>query len=173
MTVGRGRRAAMLAIGLSVLASAFLAQPATSADEWLKPHCQSGSAALGNRPGVIRFSASCHRGKGLLFQFVISRGDRAGKHVTITSFSRHPRLSGRGAVASHGFCQRLRQELACRGRAKGKVRLQGWIEVPPIRRCWSRILLVQVVPSACNPNREYCNGAMKVDWLYNAVPRGC
>lgn len=167
------RRAAMMVIGLTFLASAIFAQPASSADEWLKPHCQSGSAALGNRPGVIRFSVSCRRGKGLSFRFAISRGDRAGKHVTISAFSPRPRLSGPGAVASHGFCQRLRQELACRGRGRGKVRLHGWIEVPPIRQCRSRILLVQVVPSACNPNREYCNGALKVDWMYNAVPRGC
>jgi len=168
-----GPRAAILAVGLSLLVSATIAQPATSAEGWLKPHCQRGSAVLGKQPGLIRFSVACHRGKGLFFRFVISRGDRAGKHVTISAFSRRPRLGGTGAVASHGFCQRLRQELACRGRGRGKVRLQGWIEVPTVRQCRSRILLVQVVPSACNPNREYCDGALKVDSLYNAVPRGC
>lgn len=146
--MGGRRWAAILAIGMSLMAGAVLTQPATSADGWLKPHCQNGSAALGKRPGIVRFSVSCHRGKGLFFRFVISRGDRAGKHVTISAFSRRPQLSGPGAVASHGFCQRLRQELACRGRGRGKVRLQGWIKVPTIRQCRSRILLVQVVPSA-------------------------
>jgi hypothetical protein len=169
-----GRGAAILAIGFSLLASAVLAQPATSAEGWLKPHCQSGSAALGNRPGLIGFSVSCHRGKGRFFRFVVARGDRLGNHVTISEFLIRPRLSGPGAAASHGFCQRLRQEIACRGRGEGKVQLQGWIEVPPVNQCKSNVYLVQVVPRACDANVEdICPFDLRMDWLFKSAPRGC
>ena len=170
----RVRRVAILAIGLSFLVSAAIAQPASSAEGWLKPHCQSGSAALGKRPGVIGFSVSCHRGKGRFFRFVVARGDRLGKHVTISAFSIRPRLSGEGAAASRGFCQRLRQEIACRGRGEGKVKLRGWIKVPPVNQCKSNVHLVQVVPNACNANvDDICPGVLRVDSLFKSAPRGC
>jgi hypothetical protein len=170
----RRRRVAIGVTGLVLCAAMGLVQAATATEGWLKPHCQRGSAALGNRPGLIAFSVSCRRGKGRFFRFIATRADRLGKHVTISSFSSRPRLSGPGAVARNGFCQRLRQEIACRGRGRGKVRLRGWIRVPPIRQCRSQIRLVQVVPSACNPNRdEECSGALKLDQLFAAIPKGC
>jgi hypothetical protein len=167
-------RIAILTIGVIVFFSAPLAQPAISAEGWLKPHCQTGSAALGKRPGVIGFSVSCHRGKGRLFRFVVARGDRLGKHVTISAFLIRPRLRGPGAAASHGICQRLRQEIACRGRGEGNVRLQGWIEVPPVNQCKSNIYLVQVVPRACDTNADdICPFDLRMDWLFKSPPQGC
>lgn len=106
----RGRSVAILLVGLTFCGFVGLAGAGTASDGWPKPHCQNGSAALGKKPGLITFSVSCHRGKGRFFRFVVARGDRRGKHVTISSFSPRPRLSGPGAVARHGFCQRLRQE---------------------------------------------------------------
>lgn len=85
---------------------------------------------------MIGFSVSCHRGKGGFFRFVVARGDRFGKHVTI--------------------------------------RLQGWIEVPPVNQCKSNIYLVQVVPRACDASvQDICPFDLRMDWLFKAAPRGC
>lgn len=81
-------------------------------------------------------------------------------------------MSGPGAAASRGFCQRLRQEIARRGRGEGKVRLTGWIEVPPVNQCGSNVYLVQVVPRACDTD-DVCPFGLRRDWLFKSAPRGC
>jgi hypothetical protein len=162
---------------LAVVSAVFMSghvSPAVAAKRWLKPHCQSGSATLGKRAGIVKFKVSCRRGKGRFFRFVVARGDGRGRHVSISGFSVRPRMGGPGAVAAHGFCRRLRQEIACRGRGRGRVTLRGWIRVPPINLCRSQVRLVQVVPSVCNPSRDgYCDGVLKIDWLYEDLPQGC
>jgi hypothetical protein len=163
-------------VGLAALCGA-VPTPAGSAsppEGYFRPVCKTGTAKLGDRPGRILFAVRCVRRHGHKFRFVVSRGDRRGEHVTISSFSLEPATRGAGAVYRRGRCQRLRQEIACMGYGDGRVTLRGWLAVPPVHRCRSKITMTQGVQSRCNPNKgQICPAIAVMDTIFNRLPAGC
>jgi hypothetical protein len=163
-------------VGFAALSGAG-ATPGGSAsvpEGYFQPVCKTGMARLGERPGRILFSVDCVRRHGHKFRFVVSRGDRRGRHVTISSFSVKPATRGSGAIYGRGRCQRLRQQVACMGYGDGRVTLRGWLTVPVARQCQSKITMTQGVQSHCSPNRgEICPAIAVMDTIFSRLPAGC
>ena len=154
--------------------AATAAGSASVRDGYFRPPCRTGTVALGHSPSRILFTVHCVRRHGHRFGFTIGRGDRRGKHVTISSFSLKPSTRGPGAVYRRGRCQRGRQLVACDAYADGRVTLRGWLSVPRIWRCRSEITLVQAVPSRCNPNKgQVCPAVLVTNTIFSGLPRGC
>lgn len=160
-------------VALSGAAAAPSGSPSPP-EGYFRPVCKTGTAELGERPGRIVFSVRCVRRHGHKFRFVVSRGDRRGEHVTISSFSAKPVTRGSGAVYKRGRCQRLRQAIACMGYGGGRVTLRGWLAVPVVRQCRSKITMTQGVQSHCNPNKgDICPAVAVMDTIFSRLPAGC
>lgn len=175
--VRKGRRfviACLLGLAPLVAVVATSSNLASAGEGYFRPPCRSGSANLGHRAGRILFTVRCVRRHGHKFGFVIGRGDRRGKHVTISAFSLKPSTRGPGAVYKRGRCQRLRQQMACDAYADGRVTLRGWFDVPIGRQCRSEISITQAVPSRCDPNKgEVCPAVLRISRIFDGIPRGC
>lgn len=174
-----GRRRAIVFGALTGLVALFGTAATTSGsaappDGYFRPVCKTGAAKLGERPGRILFAVRCLRRHGHKFGFVVSRGDRRGRHVTISSFSLEPATRGSGAVYRRGRCQRLRQQIACMGYGDGRVTMKGWLAVPPVNRCRSKITITQGVQSRCNPNKgDICPAMIVMNTIFSRLPAGC
>ena len=157
--------------------SGVLATPRGSAslpEGYFRPVCKTGSAKLADRPGRIIFAAHCVRRHGHKFGFLVSRADRRGRHVTISTFSPAPATRGPGAVYRRGRCQRLRQGISCMGYGNGRVTLRGWLTVPVVSQCRSKITMTQGVQSHCNPNKgDICPAIAVMDTIFSRLPAGC
>lgn len=163
-------------VGLVALSGAVATTSGSAAipEGYFRPVCKAGTAKLGERPGRILFAVRCVRRHGHKFGFVVSRGDRRGRHVTISSFSLKPSTSGSGAVYRRGRCQRLRQQISCMGYGDGRVTLRGWLTVPAVRQCRSKITMTQGVQSHCNPNKgDICPAVSVMDTIFSRLPAGC
>jgi hypothetical protein len=169
-----GKRLYLGCLTVLVLLSVALGGSALAREGYFRPACQAGSVTLGHRPGRILFKARCFKRHDNKFSFVLGRGDRRGKHVTISSFSLKPSTRGPGAAHRRGRCERLRQEVACDAYANGWITMKGWLTVPVTRECRSEITMTQVVPSKCNPSKDgACEAVLRVSSLFQGLPRGC
>lgn len=172
------RRVKGLAFGIVGVVSvtaliALWGESTLARDGYFRPPCRSASVALGKQPGRILFTARCLRRHGHKFAFTINRGDRRGRHVTISSFSLKPSTRGRGAVYRRGRCQRVRQAIACDAYADGYLTMRGWLTVPIPGRCRSEITMTQGVPSRCSHRGDTCPAVLVVNTLFRGLPSGC
>jgi hypothetical protein len=60
------------------------------------------------------------------------------------------------------------------GYADGWVSLRGWLSVPVVRQCRSRITMAQALPSRCRPNKgQVCSAVLVVHTIFSGLPLGC
>jgi hypothetical protein len=166
--------ATALAVGM-IAAPQLGASPIATSARSLRPSCRDAKALLGGRPHSIRIVAHCLRRHGHEFGITINRNPYRARFALL-GYSRHPRISGSGAVSRYGSCEHSHHgpAVGCSARAGGRVTLVAHLRVEAETRCSARVFIEQGVPDSCQPNKgQTCALDYVVQILYSALPRGC
>lgn len=140
-------------------------------------NCTRAEVVRGAR-SEIRLVVFCHgprRGREVTSFNLTRRAERTPYAPGIRWFTRHPKLSGAGAVRRQGRCRRGKsREFNCLFAADGPVSVRAAIKVHPGAECSTPVVIYTAV-TTCNPSRRdhICPADLQVRDLWSGLPAGC
>jgi len=145
-------------------------------------NCTRAEVRLGSQSEIV-FSIACHAPRhGDTPGIGLARGrgdDQSLDTPGIRSFTRHPRLTGPGAVRRWGKCQwwvsknSKYKSFGCDFPANGRVSVVGAIRVHAGSECSLPISITTKV-TTCDPNWDgVCAANLVIRQLWSGVPKGC